>query len=202
MISSNDVHYGPLCPGESRLNLLGDITGKKVLDIGCGAGQNAVALAKAGAVVSAVDFSEHQIGHARELASNKNVNIDFRVGDIRKLDAFPNSNFDLVLSACAISFVKEIDLVFGEAFRVLKRDGALILSDMHPLQYILDEIKGGTRFNHAYPFAPILMKWRWEFGPTSEDGDAIDIPFHHYVRSLAQYHNVLVDCGFAMERII
>src|SRR3972149_5538370 len=60
-ISCDVVHYGPLCPGEDRLRLLGDIRGKKVIDMGCGGGQNAVALAKMGAKVTAVDFSCEQI---------------------------------------------------------------------------------------------------------------------------------------------
>jgi 2-polyprenyl-3-methyl-5-hydroxy-6-metoxy-1,4-benzoquinol methylase len=67
-ISRETVHYGPLCPGEDRLGLLGDISGKKVVDLGCGGGQNSVALKKMGAEVMGVDISSEQTGLAEKLA--------------------------------------------------------------------------------------------------------------------------------------
>ncbi|HSR35450.1 MAG TPA: hypothetical protein VLY63_33190, partial [Anaerolineae bacterium] len=48
-ISTDDVHYGPLAPGERELGLLGNILGKHILEIGCGGGQNSIALTKWGA---------------------------------------------------------------------------------------------------------------------------------------------------------
>jgi hypothetical protein len=107
-----------------------------------------------------------------------------------------------VISACAIAFVKEIDLVFAEAFRVLKQGSTFVLSDMHPLQYIFDEIKGGVRFNNPYPFSPILLKWRWDFQPSDKAGRALDVPFQHYVRSLSYYQNTLIDAGFRIEKTL
>ena len=37
-ISTDDVHYGPLAPGERELRLLGDVAGRCVIEIGCGGG--------------------------------------------------------------------------------------------------------------------------------------------------------------------
>lgn len=200
-ISTDIVHYGPLCPGEDRLGLLGDIHGKKVLDLGCGCGQNCIALTRLGASVVGVDFSEGQLAQARIMASEENSAIDFVQSDMARLDTLSDNSFDLVISACAIAFVEDIDATFRETYRVLRPDGIFILSDMYPLQYILDETKKGVVFNHRYPFAPILLKWRWEFD-RDDKGKRFSAGFQHYVRSLSQYHNALVDAGFVVSKIL
>ena len=200
-ISTDVVHYGPLCPGENILGLLGDIAGQKVLDLGCGCGQNSIALARLGASVTGVDFSRGQLEQAKVMAAEDDFEIDFMQSDITSLVQFDNDSFDLVLSACAIGFVENINAAFGEAFRVLKPGGAFILSDMHPLQYILDETGEGVVFNHRYPFAPILLKWRWDFDAENRE-QQLSAGFQNYVRSLSDYHNALADAGFVVTKIL
>ena len=79
-ISTDDVHYGSLAPGERELGLLGDVTGKRIIDIGCGGGQNSIALTKWGAICVGVDPSPAQIAHARRLALENGVEVQFIVG--------------------------------------------------------------------------------------------------------------------------
>lgn len=196
-ISTDVVHYGPLCPGEDKLHLLGDINGKTVIDLGCGGGQNAVALAKIGAKVTAVDFSPEQIKLAENLASELDAAIDFITGEISDLSRLSKSTFDIAISACAIAYVPDINSTFAEAFRILKPGGKFILSDMNPLQYIIDEIDGGVEFNHKYPYEPIMLKWRWEFDELQRAPG-----FQHYVRSIACYHNALTVAGFTVSNIL
>lgn len=196
-ISTDVVHYGPLCPGEDKLHLLGDIKGKTVIDLGCGGGQNAVALAKMGAEVTAVDFSQEQIKLAENLASELNASIDFITGEISDLSRLPESTFEIAISACAIAYVPDIESTFAEAFRILKPGGKFILSDMNPLQYIIDETEDGVEFNHAYPYEPFMLKWRWEFDELQSAPR-----FQHYVRSIACYHNALTAAGFIVSNIL
>jgi ubiquinone/menaquinone biosynthesis C-methylase UbiE len=201
-ISTEIIHYGPLCPGEDKLQLLGDLNGLRVIELGCGAGQNSIALAKAGARVTALDFAEVQLEKGRELAEKQKLAIEFIAADISDLSRFAESSFDLAFSSCAISFVQDIEKAFAEAYRVVVPRGRFILTDMHPLQYILDEIKGGVRFNHAYPCEkPIEMRWSWDF-EERRGQKKLSAGFKHYVRPLSAYHNALVDAGFTVERII
>jgi ubiquinone/menaquinone biosynthesis C-methylase UbiE len=196
-ISSEVVHYGPLCPGEDKLQLLGDIKDKNIIDLGCGGGQNSVALARKGGRVTAVDFSSEQIAQAENLAKEEGFSIDFRACDISDLSFSSGSRFDIALSACAISFAEDILTVFREVYRVLKPGGMFVLSDMNPLQYIVDEIDGGVEFNETYPYEPILLKWGWEFNELK------NIPrFQHYVRSIPEYANKIVESGFVVYKIL
>ena len=201
-ISTDVIHYGPMCPGEDKLKLLGDLKGLRVIELGCGAGQNSIALAKAGARVTAVDFAESQLEKGRLMAQKENLDIDFVAGDIADLSRYDNSSFDLGFSSCTISFVNDISKVFAEVYRVIASGGRFILTDMHPLQYILDEIDGGVRFNHPYPSEkPITMRWNWDF-EARKGHKKLSAGFRHYVRPLSEYHNALVEAGFIVEKIL
>jgi len=67
-IPTDFVHYGPHCPNEDQLQLIGDVQGKQVLEIGCGGGQCSIAFAKRGASVTGLDLSDAQIAFAQESA--------------------------------------------------------------------------------------------------------------------------------------
>ena len=196
-ISTEEVHFGPLCPGENTLRLLGDIKGKRVIDLGCGSGQNAVALAKIGVDVTAVDFSNAQIKECKSLAEKHKLKINGVTSDLENLSKVKSSSFDLAISACAIAYVKNINKAFKEAYRILKPGGRFILSDMNPLQYIIDENDHGVEFNAKYPYKPLLIKWDWEFDDLKTAPD-----FKHYVRPISQYFNTLTGAGFAVSKIL
>ena len=56
-IALDDVHYAPFAPGERFYRLMGDVSGKRILELACGGAQNSVALSRWGADVVALDFS-------------------------------------------------------------------------------------------------------------------------------------------------
>ncbi|MCD6163542.1 MAG: methyltransferase domain-containing protein [candidate division Zixibacteria bacterium] len=195
LIRTNTVHYGPLCPGEDKLGLLGNIAGKKAIDLGCGAGQNAIALAKEHADAAAVDFSANQLTEAMELAQRENVSVEFINSNIIDMPCIKDDTFNVAISACAMAFVNNISAAFSEVFRILKPGGKFILSVMHPAQYILDGVEGSMYFNSSYPFNPRLLKWSWDL-------DGKKIKFQHYLRSIADYHNNLNKAGFMVKKIL
>jgi ubiquinone/menaquinone biosynthesis C-methylase UbiE len=195
LIKTDTVHYGPLCPGEDKLHLLGRIAGLKAVDLGCGGGQNAIAMATMGALVTAVDFSVNQLAEAETLARREAVSIEFVNSDMTHLPALKPEAFDIVLSACAMAFVRKLGAALAESYRILKNGGKFVMSVMHPLQYILDGEKGRMYFNSAFPFNPRLLKWSWDFPEKS-------VNFEHYLRSVSEYHNCLVEAGFVVKRIL
>src|SRR5882672_9952428 len=75
-------------PSEELLRILdaGKLTGKTVLEIGCGTGTNAIELARRGFQVTAIDLFEQAITEARKKAREAKVKIDFRVADCLKDD--------------------------------------------------------------------------------------------------------------------
>ncbi|MBL7016543.1 MAG: class I SAM-dependent methyltransferase, partial [Kiritimatiellales bacterium] len=139
-ISTSDFHYGPLLPGDSQLELLPNI-GKnsggifQCLEIGCGAGQNSIFLAKQGAQCVAIDISEEQLAHGRKLAAKENVNVDFRCVSMDSLQegAWEPASFDLIHSSYALPFSADPAKVISDCAAMLKLGGTLLLTTGHPL---------------------------------------------------------------------
>jgi SAM-dependent methyltransferase len=138
-ISTGDFHYGPLLPGDSQLRLLppeifkpGISAGRFCcLEIGCGAGQNSIFLAKQGAQCTAIDISEKQLEHGRKLAANENVTVDFRCVSMDKMEM--TGVFDLIHSTYALPFAADPARVIAGAAAMLKPGGTLLLTTGHPL---------------------------------------------------------------------
>lgn len=152
-ISTNDFHYGPLLPGDSILGLLprfgkNPTTVFQTLEIGCGAGQNSIFLARQGAQCTAIDISEKQLNHGRHLAASENVKVDFRrismdssadlktlprQSDIPKILHSTLPPFDLIHSSYALPFSADPAKVITDCAALLKPGGTFLLTTGHPL---------------------------------------------------------------------
>src|ERR1700722_10197061 len=125
------AHYGPDIPTEADLRLLGDLRGKRVLELGCGGAQCSIAFAKQGATAIGVDFSAEQLAFARRLCEREEVRIDLRHGDLAELAFLRADSIDLVFSAYALGYVEDLNRVFRQAHRVLKVGAPLVFSLTH-----------------------------------------------------------------------
>ncbi|UCG02127.1 MAG: methyltransferase domain-containing protein [Candidatus Heimdallarchaeota archaeon] len=132
-ISLQDVHYGPVAPGERKLNFLGDVKGKRILELGCGGGQNSIVLTKWGAEVIGLDISDIQLEHANTLAKEEGVRVQFVQGRMEDLERFKNNTFDIVISSHAIGYADDLKAVYKETARVLKPEGFLVFCFEHPI---------------------------------------------------------------------
>src|SRR3954471_10509736 len=92
------LQYGPDLPSESELRLCGDVRGKRVLELGCGAGENAIVFAKNGAHTIAIDTSHSQLSLGRNLAEAEEVRVEFHEGDAADLAFLRADSIDLAFS--------------------------------------------------------------------------------------------------------
>ena len=141
-ISTDDFHYGPQIPGESRLRLLPALRpGMRALELGCGGGQNSVWLAQQGVVCDAFDISVEQLRHARALAAEKGVEISFEPGALDNWPACFAGPYDLIHSSHALEFADDPAGVIARAAAALAPGGTLAVSTVHPL-YNGDWVEG------------------------------------------------------------
>ncbi len=124
--------YGPGLPSEAELRLLGNLEGKRVLDLGCGAGHAAVAFARAGARVIAVDPSAEQLEVARDAADRAGVKIELQHAGLAELAFVRGDGIDLAWSAYALAEVPDLDRVFRQVHRVLRQEAPLVFTLPHP----------------------------------------------------------------------
>jgi len=110
--------------------LLGDVRGLTVADVGCGTGRHAIRLAKAGAAVHALDFSDGMLARARAKAGD--LNIVFHVHELAKPLPYPDETFDRVLCGLVIDHIADLIGLFREMRRVCRPSGFVVISVMHP----------------------------------------------------------------------
>src|SRR5438105_5606309 len=112
------AHYGPDIPTETEFRLLGDLKGKRVLELGCGGAQCSIAFAKQGAHAIGIDFSAEQLAFARRLCEREGVKVELRQGDLADLAYLRAESVDLVFSAYTFGYVQDLTRVFWQVHRV------------------------------------------------------------------------------------
>lgn len=114
------------------LALLGDVRGRRVLDLGCGEGGYARELARRGATVVAVDGSERLVAVARRRAEAAGWAIEHHCRNANALDVLADASFDLVLASMSLMDVEDYPGSVREAHRVLRPGGELVMTLTHP----------------------------------------------------------------------
>jgi ubiquinone/menaquinone biosynthesis C-methylase UbiE len=149
-LPSDVVTYGPDVAREDALRLLGNVEGKRVLDLGCGAGHNAIALARAGAKVIAVDESSDQVADARAAAEAAGVKIELHHAPLAELAFIRADTIDAAVSAYGLAAVEDLDRVFRQVDRVLRPEHHVVLSFPHPAFAMVDADDPDRRVRRSY----------------------------------------------------
>lgn len=128
------VSYGPWAAGESELQLLGPMTGLDVVDLGCGGGENAVALAQAGAAVTGIDISGRALARGARLATQFGVEVAWRCGDMHAAATWDGLRCDLILATYVLPYSQDVPGLLARCMAALKPGGRLVASFDHPLR--------------------------------------------------------------------
>lgn len=188
-LPTDAVSYGFDIPREDTLKLLGHVEGKRVLDLGCGAGSNAIALARAGAKVIAVDASTDQIAAARGAAERADVRVELHHAPLAELAFIRADTIDAVVSAFGLATVADIDRVFRQVDRVLKPECHFVLSLPHPAWALIDPTDPERRVRRSY----------WESAPIPRLGadDPSDQP-----RTIGSLVQSLLRANFRIDNVL
>lgn len=126
--SAYNAHYDR----PAMLDLIGDVAGKDVLDVGCGSGYYTSALVEAGACVTAFDASPTLVDLAREQVGDR---AQLRVADVEQpLAWIDDGSFDIAVMALVLHHLEDRVSALSEIRRVLRPGGHLVLSTVHPVE--------------------------------------------------------------------
>jgi SAM-dependent methyltransferase len=192
------VRYGRAVPTERDLRLLGDVAGKRVVDLGCGRGDNAIVLARAGAHVIGVDSSAQQLARLKRRADQAETRVETHRSDAADLAFLRADSIDLALSTGAIEHVDDIDRFFRQVHRILRPGAAFVCSSPHPLALCIardDAGPGGLPLGDLavrrsyFQHEPILLP---------HDGEQVPV----FVRTVADVFAALHRAGFRVDALL
>lgn len=144
-VSSDFYNMEAFLAGKTSLNpveleLLGDVSGKRILHLQCHFGQDTLSLARMGAEVTGVDFSDTAIDYARKLAADSSLNATFICCDLYELPQHLAQQFDIVFTSYGtIGWLPDRDKWAAVVNRFLKPEGQFIFVDFHPVVWMMDD---------------------------------------------------------------
>jgi ubiquinone/menaquinone biosynthesis C-methylase UbiE len=128
LVESEDSYQAKVIAPNLR-RLLGDLTGKHLLDLACGQGYFSRVARDLGAEVTAADMSKELVLHAKKKDAN---GIEYHVAPAHELGFLADQSQDVVLCVLAFQNIENITEVLKEISRVLKPDGKILLVLNHP----------------------------------------------------------------------
>jgi ubiquinone/menaquinone biosynthesis C-methylase UbiE len=126
----------------ATLALAGDVTGRRILDAGCGSGPLFAALRDRGATVTGFDGSAGMLEEARRRLG---ADADLQVADLADPLPYPDDSFDDVVASLVLHYLQDWGPTLAELRRVLRTGGRLIISVNHPFLINLMHRQAGPR---------------------------------------------------------
>jgi len=168
----------------AMLRLAGDVSGRRVLDAGCGSGPLSAMLRAKGAVVTGVDASPAMVELARQRLGG---DADLRVADLGGPLPFADAEFDDVVASLVLHYLEDWGGPLSELRRVLRPGGRLMVSVNHPCAYAI-----------VYPEADYFAVTEYSEDYTF-DGDVTWLTFWH--RPLHAMTDAFAAAGFSITTV-
>jgi SAM-dependent methyltransferase len=189
------------------LDFAGDLSGKTVLDAGCGEGHNTRMFARRGARMTGVDLSDKMIALATTDEQREPLGIRYERASFSDLAPFRADSFDAVISTMALMDGPDFPSAMREIARVLRPGGTLTYSILHPcfatkgMGWISDASGRAIKFTVADYFndEAWMERWKFAYAPNASQVEAFVVP--RFDRTLADYINPTIAAGLHLEEI-
>lgn len=172
---------------------LGDLKGKKILDIGCGSGAYLFIIAKMGGEISGQDISSKCVKNAKMFLQENGFNGDIKTGDAVKL-LFSDNCFDAVISADFFEHIsyEQKNKVVSEVYRVLKPGGVFAIKTPN-----LDYLKTSFFFKRIFAILTFKNPFKINIPHTHENPDNV----HCGLTTYAELEKILLNNMFHSPQI-
>lgn len=183
--------YGPHAPSEEKLNLFGEVTGKKALEIGCGSGHSILYMLNQGiGEIWGLDISTVQIQAAQRVCGH-NEKVKLLESSMEEDPGIPHNYFDIAYSIYALGWTLELRKTLQNIHSYLKPGGTFIFSWEHPIHSRVICEKEIVRFSTSYNEEKPALHEAWKPRPA--------VFFH---RRISTYINELIETGFIIEKVL
>jgi len=184
-----------------ELEELGGVSGKSLLHLQCHFGLDTLSLARLGAMVTGVDFSDEAVDLARSLSEETGIKGNFICSDIYKLPDVLNEKFDIVFTSYGI-LAWLADLIrWAEIINhFLKPGGTFYIVEIHPFIHAFDNSTGITELKVAQSYFQTSGPIHWE--PEGDYADPNAKVIHgsfEWIHTMGDILNALVNAGLTIE---
>ncbi len=175
-----------------ELDLLGDVKDKTILHLQCHFGQDSLSLARMGATVTGIDFSEKAIEKARDLNQQLNLNANFHCCELYECANYLNAPFDLVFTSYGtIGWLPDLNNWAKIITNALKPGGRFIMADFHPVVWMMDS--AFSEIKYSYFNAEDIIET--ETGSYADKSAPIEYTTVSWNHSLSELLNALIQNG-------
>lgn len=132
-----------------ELELLGDIKGKRILHLQCHFGLDTISLARHGAIVTGVDFSENAISKAKQLSDVLGTNTRFIKSDIYQLENILKEQFDIVFTSYGVvGWLPDMKKWAETIYQFLQPGGIFVMVEFHPVVWMFSYDYKSIAYNY------------------------------------------------------
>ncbi|WP_298991152.1 class I SAM-dependent methyltransferase [uncultured Pseudokineococcus sp.] len=189
-LGDRDLVWGPEGLREADARLLGDVRGRRVLEVGCGAAQGSRWLADEGAEVVGLDLSAGMIAEGRRA----DPAVALLQADAARLP-LADASVDLAVSAYgALPFTAEPERVHAEVARVLRPGGRWVFSLTHPVRWAFPDDPGEAGL--------VVTSSYFDTTPYAETGEDGEVLYAEHHRTLGQRVREVVGAGFRLVDLV
>jgi SAM-dependent methyltransferase len=193
-LGSADFVWCPENLREAEAHLLGEVAGRRILEVGCGAAMCSRWLVSHGARPVAFDLSAGMLRHARVQAASTGISVPLVQADAQHLP-FRADWFDIAFTAFgAVAFVEDSAAVMREVARVLRPGGRWVFATTHPVRWSFPDDPGPAGLRATMPY--------WDRTPYVEfarDGRPTYVEHH---RTLGDRIRELAAAGFRLVDLV
>ena len=131
---------------QTDLEALGEVRGKRILHLQCHFGQDSLSLARLGAKVTGIDFSEEAISKAKALNDKLGLDAEFICCDVYETLQHITEKYDIVYTSYGtIGWLPDLDKWASVISSALKPNGKFVFFEFHPVVWMYD-----NDFNEVY----------------------------------------------------
>ena len=150
-----------------------NLNGLDLLGLACGGGQQMPLFAAVGARCTVLDYSERQLETERMVAAREGYEINIVRADMSKPLPFADASFDVIVHPVSNCYIREVEPVWRECYRILRPGGVLLSGLDNGINYLFDESE--TMLTHALPYDPLNDEALYAESLKNDDG----IQFSH-----------------------
>lgn len=155
---------------------LGNLQGKSVLALASGGGQQGPLLAAAGANVTVLDLSPKQLDQDRLVMERENLDMCLIEGSMTDMSSFKEDSYDIIVNPVSNCYIPDVNYVWKECYRILKKGGVLLVGFDNPVGQILDwelQNQGICQMKYRLPYSDLEQLEKEKYAELVSNGSSI-----------------------------